>query len=76
MDWSGLGGSIGREIHDGEEKEACRVGEALELMIVEEEEIEREAMAKALQSQKTTQQNVNLVWNKSEKLIIIIILRD
>lgn len=47
-DWSGWGGSVGREIHDGEEAEAeaegCRAG-ALESMMVEEEEIDSEAMA-------------------------------
>lgn len=57
---------MGREIHDGEEVEACLGrGEALELMIVEEEVIEREAMALALRSQRPS----NVLYclrNKSE----------
>lgn len=36
---------MGSETHDGEEAEACRGGGALESMMVEDEEIEREAMA-------------------------------
>lgn len=36
---------MGSEIHDGEEAEACLEGGALESMMVEEEETEREAMA-------------------------------
>lgn len=43
---------MGREIHDGEEAEACREEGrgALESMIVEEEETESEAMAQVLES--------------------------
>lgn len=48
---------MGSEIHDGEEAEACLEGGALESMMVEEEETEREAMA--VESFKPISQKLN-----------------